>query len=88
MCVNVCCAQIADIHRWMGLSVFQTYAGGLANIEPSHLNTPFAGTYGCPLDYGVSPPGLLAHNYRSDRRQHGYFKRLEPTNNSSTDQFN
>lgn len=35
------------------------------------MGTPYAGTYGCCFDHGVSPPGHLAHNYRSDKRQHG-----------------
>lgn len=43
----------------------------MTNLEPSFLGTPYAGTYGCCFDHGVSPPGLMAHNYRSDKRQHG-----------------
>ncbi len=57
-CDAICvCAQIADVHRLPLCSPFDTYCVGLANIEPSHLGTPYAGTYGCPLDTGISPPG-------------------------------
>jgi hypothetical protein len=62
---------VADNHRLPLLSAFDTYAAGLANLEPSHMGTPYAGTYGCPLDHGISAPGHMAHNYRSDKRQHG-----------------
>lgn len=63
------------MHRLALLSPFDCYVIGLPNIEPSHIHTPYVGTYGCPLDHGISPPGLLAHNYRSDRRQHGYIEK-------------
>lgn len=52
-------SQVADNHRLPLLSAFDTYAAGLANLEPSHMGTPYAGTYGCPLDHGISPPGML-----------------------------
>ena len=64
-------SQVADNHRMPLLSAFDVYATGMANIEPSFLGTPYAGMYGCCFDHGISAPGHLAHNYRSDKRQHG-----------------
>ena len=64
---------MADNHRLPLLSAFDVYAAGIINVEPSQVGTPYGGTYGCCLDHGVSPPGLYAHNYRSDKRQHGAF---------------
>ena len=29
------------------LSAFDVYAAGMTNLEPSHVGTPYAGTYGC-----------------------------------------
>ena len=63
--------SVADNHRLPLLSAFDVYAVGLMNLEPSHMATPYAGTYGCCLDHGISSPGLMGHNYRSDKRQHG-----------------
>ena len=63
--------SVADNHRLPLLSAFDVYAVGLMNLEPSHVGTPYAGTYGCCLDHGISSPGLMGHNYRSDKRQHG-----------------
>ena len=63
--------SVADNHRLPLLTAFDVYASGITNVEPSHVGTPYAGTYGCPIDHGISPPGLYAHNYRSDKRQHG-----------------
>lgn len=51
--------SVADNHRLMLLTPFDVYATGMINLEPSYLNTPYAGTYGCPLDHGISPPGEL-----------------------------
>lgn len=53
------------------MTAFDVYAAGLTNIEATHLGSPYAGTYGCVFDHGISAPGLLAHNLRSDKRQHG-----------------
>jgi hypothetical protein len=63
--------SVADNHRLPLLTPFDVYAAGLMNIECSHSQTAYAGTYGCCFDHGISPPGLYAHNYRSDKRQHG-----------------
>jgi hypothetical protein len=52
-------SQVADNHRLPLLSAFDAYASGLANLEPSHTGTQYAGTYGCPLDHGISAPGTL-----------------------------
>lgn len=63
--------QVCDNQRLLLLTPFDIYAAGMTNLEPSHLNTPYAGTYGCCFDHGVSAPGHMGHNYRSDKRQHG-----------------
>jgi len=53
------CSQVADNHRLPLLTAFDVYAAGITNVEPSHVGTPYAGTYGCPLDHGISPPGTF-----------------------------
>jgi hypothetical protein len=55
----------------MLLTPFDCYVAGLSNVQRSFDATPYSGTYGCRVDTGFTPPGLLAHNYRSDKRQHG-----------------
>ena len=69
--------NVPDEHRVGFLSPLDCYVVGLPNVAVSHLGSGHMGAYGCPLDHGVSPPGLLAHNYRSDKRQHGV--RICPT---------
>ena len=59
--------SVADNHRLPLLSAFDAMPRD-NQPEPSHVDTPYAGTYGCCFDHGVSPPGHLAHNYRSDKR--------------------
>jgi len=63
--------SIADLHRLLMLSPFDVYVGGLGNLDKTFPLTPYAGIYSSPLDSGVTSPGLLGHNYKSDRRQHG-----------------
>ena len=61
---------VADVHRLPLLSAFDVYAAGLANIEPCLVDTPYSTTMGPTIDSGVTPPGLVAYNLRSDKRQH------------------
>ena len=63
--------SVPDTNRWLGLSAFDAYAAGLVGVDTSHVGTPYAGVYGCPFDSGVTPPGIEAQNYNSDKRQHG-----------------
>jgi len=51
--------SVADNHRLALLSAFDVYAAGMTNLEPSHVGTPYAGTYGCCFDHGISAPGTL-----------------------------
>jgi len=51
--------SVADTHRLPLLSAFDVYAAGIMNVEASHVSTPYAGTYGCCFDHGVSPPGTF-----------------------------
>ena len=53
------------------LSVYDVYCGGLNNQHRAFQSTPYSGTYTSLIDTGVTSPGLAAHFYRSDRRQHG-----------------
>tara|TARA_Y100000768_G_scaffold280532_1_gene215502 strand:+ start:1007 stop:5650 length:4644 start_codon:yes stop_codon:yes gene_type:complete len=62
---------VADTHRLALLSAYDVYAAGLSGLEPNFIATPYAGTYGCCFETGISPPGNMAYNYRSDKRQHG-----------------
>jgi len=62
---------VADTHRLALLSAYDVYAAGLSSLEPNFMATPYAGTYGCCFETGISPPGNMAYNYRSDKRQHG-----------------
>lgn len=63
--------SVADNNKAYNLTCFDCYVAGLMNLHPDFVNTSWAGMYGCRLDHGLSPPGLMAHNYRSDKRQHG-----------------
>tara|TARA_B110000902_G_scaffold253694_1_gene316664 strand:+ start:1290 stop:3806 length:2517 start_codon:yes stop_codon:yes gene_type:complete len=67
----VACSQVADNNKVYNLTVFDCYVAGLMNLHPDFVNTSWSGMYGCRVDHGLSPPGLMAHNYRSDKRQHG-----------------
>lgn len=60
-----------DVNKLMLLSAYDCYAAGLCNIQRSFENTAYSGTYGCRIDTGFTMHGLFAHNYRSDKRQHG-----------------
>lgn len=55
----------------MLLSPFDCYVAGLCNIQRSFDPGPYSGTYGCRVDTGFTMHGLFAHNFRSDKRQHG-----------------
>jgi hypothetical protein len=63
--------SVADVNRLMFLSPCDCYVAGLANLDQCFDGTAYEGVYGCQLDHGFTMPGLLAHNKRSDRRQHG-----------------
>lgn len=63
--------SVADYHRAPLLTCYDAYVGGLANLEPNCQGSAHVGVYGCTIDSGISPPGINAQNYRSDRRQHG-----------------
>ena len=63
--------SVSDNHRLLLLTVFDVYAAGLANLEPTFWGTSYQGCYGPTFDSGVSSPGLLCHNLSSDKRQHG-----------------
>jgi hypothetical protein len=53
------------------LSAMDCYVGGLNNMHRSFDSSPYSGVYGSRVCSGVTMPGFYAHNYRSDRRQHG-----------------
>lgn len=63
--------QCPDVSTLPLLSFWDVYAGGISNIQKSLPNTPWNGTYGPLIDTGITPSGLLAHFYKSDKRQHG-----------------
>lgn len=63
--------SVADISKLFLLSAQDCYVAGLNNIQRSFDGTFYSGTYGCRVDTGFTMPGLLAHNFRSDKRQHG-----------------
>ena len=63
--------SVSDNHRLLMLTVFDVYAAGLGNLEPTFWGTAYQGCYGPTFDSGVSSPGLLCHNLSSDKRQHG-----------------
>ena len=63
--------QVPDVNKLFLLSVQDCYVSGLNNIQRSFDGTFYSGTYGCRVDTGYTMPGLLAHNLRSDKRQHG-----------------
>ena len=64
---------MADNSRWLGLSCFDCFTGGLLNVEPSFMDSPYAGAYGPVFDTGISPPGNEGKNINHDGRQHGSF---------------
>ena len=64
---------VADNTRWLGLSPFDCFVGGLVNVEPSFVGSPYAGAYGPVFDSGLSPPGKDGANLKHDGRQHGSF---------------
>lgn len=73
---SIACSRrltIADNTRWLGLSVFDCFTGGLVNVEPSFVKSAYAGVYGPVFDSGISPPGKEGCNLNHDRRQHGSF---------------
>jgi len=70
-CPSVCVCQVPDVNKIMLLSPFDCYVAGICNIQRSFDPGPYSGTYGCRVDTGFTMHGLLAHNFRSDKRQHG-----------------
>ena len=62
---------VPDTNKLMMLSPYDAYVGGLCNIVRSFDPGCYSGTYGCRVDTGWTPHGLFAHNFRSDKRQHG-----------------
>ena len=64
---------VADNTKWLGLSAFDCFTGGLLNVEPSFLGSAYAGAYGPVFDSGLSPPGKDGANLKHDGRQHGSF---------------
>ena len=72
---------VADNTRWLGLSAFDCYTGGLFNVEPSFLGSPYAGGYGPVFDSGLSPPGKDGANLKHDGRQHGSFSLSQELSN-------
>tara|TARA_B100001109_G_scaffold114703_1_gene93497 strand:- start:1143 stop:5012 length:3870 start_codon:yes stop_codon:yes gene_type:complete len=62
---------LPDVNKIFFLSAFDAYAAGLNNLQRSCDGTPYSGTYGSRICTGFTPSGIAAHNYRSDRRQHG-----------------
>lgn len=61
----------ADVNTLPLLSIWDVYAGGLANVHRNYTNTAYSGAYGCHVDTGITSPGLLGIYYRADKRQHG-----------------
>ena len=63
--------SVPDTNKIMLLSPYDAYVGGLCNIARSFDHEAYSGTYGCRVDTGWTPHGIVAHNFRSDKRQHG-----------------
>ena len=63
--------NVPDVNTLLLLSPFDCYVAGLSNLQSSYDGTNYIGTYGCRVDIGYTPHGLFAHNFRSDKRQHG-----------------
>lgn len=63
--------NVPDVNTLLLLSPFDCYVAGLSNLQSSYDGTNYTGTYGCRVDIGYTPHGLFAHNFRSDKRQHG-----------------
>lgn len=63
--------SVSDVNKLFLLSPMDAYVAGLTNIQRCFDKTAYSGTYGCRIDTGWTMPGLLAHNLRSDKRQHG-----------------
>lgn len=53
------------------LTPFDCYVAGLNNVQRSFDGTAYSAVTGSRVDTGFTPPGLFAHNLRSDNRQHG-----------------
>jgi hypothetical protein len=79
--------SVADSHRLLFLSPFDTYVVGLSALEKAHPGSPYASTYGSCLDTGLTPPGLLGSNYRADRRQHGSLTLSQETADECSEHF-
>lgn len=60
-----------DVNKLMLLSPYDAYVSGLCNIVRSFDPEPYSGTYSSRVDTGFTMHGLFAHNFRSDKRQHG-----------------
>ena len=79
--------SVADSNTISFLSPWDCYIAGISNVKPVFENTPYRGVYGCRLDTGYTMPGLLAHNLKSDKRQHGNCHLSEDTADEMTDAF-
>lgn len=61
----------ADVTTLPLLSAWDVYGGGLVNLKHCFVGTAYAGVYSSPVDTGITPPGLMGHFLRSDKRHHG-----------------
>jgi len=61
----------ADMTTLPLLSAWDVYGGGLVNLKHCFVGTAYAGVYSSPVDTGITPPGLMGHFLRSDKRHHG-----------------
>lgn len=61
----------ADVTTLPLLSAWDVYGGGLVNLKRCFVGTAYAGVYTSPVDTGITPPGLMGHFLRSDKRHHG-----------------
>lgn len=62
---------VPDVTRLALLSATDCYVSGLNNLHRSFDNSSYSGVYGAHVCSGFTMPGFFAHNYRSDKRQHG-----------------
>jgi hypothetical protein len=63
--------SVCDTHRALLLSAFDVYASSNLGFDENFKGSAHEGFYGPGYCTGVSPAGINAQNYRSDKRQHG-----------------
>lgn len=63
--------SVADVNTVALLSIWDVYGGGLSNMRPCFAGTAYCGSYGPPLDTGITSVGLSGHYVCSDKRGHG-----------------